>query len=96
MRLELEQEDLGSYKRAADFLNLNGNDLVCMHHEYGIYGGVARRDSRERHQKRMMAMIVSGVFGLLSVYVILSHRYDAQTLFADTTIGAITGYWLKN
>jgi glycosyltransferase involved in cell wall biosynthesis len=41
VRLELEQEDLTSYERAAEFLNFNGNDLVCVQHEYGIYGGVA-------------------------------------------------------
>jgi glycosyltransferase involved in cell wall biosynthesis len=41
VRLELEQEDLSSYERAADFLNFNGNDLVCLQHEYGIYGGRA-------------------------------------------------------
>jgi glycosyltransferase involved in cell wall biosynthesis len=41
VRLELEQEDLASYVRAADFLNFNGNDLVCLQHEYGIYGGSA-------------------------------------------------------
>ena len=39
VRLELEQEDLASYERAAEFLNFNGNDLVCLQHEYGIYGG---------------------------------------------------------
>jgi len=41
VRLELAQDDLTSYQRAADFLNFNSNDLVCMQHEYGIYGGVA-------------------------------------------------------
>jgi len=41
VRLELEQEDLSSYVRAADFLNFNGNDLVCLQHEYGIFGGNA-------------------------------------------------------
>src|ERR1035437_8533619 len=43
VRLELTQEDLSSYERAADFLNFNGNDLVCLQHEYGIYGGSAGR-----------------------------------------------------
>jgi len=43
VRLEIEQEDLASYERAADFLNFNGNDLVCLQHEYGIYGGSAGR-----------------------------------------------------
>ena len=41
VRLELEQEELASYERAADFLNFNGNDLVCLQHEYGIFGGNA-------------------------------------------------------
>jgi glycosyltransferase involved in cell wall biosynthesis len=43
VRLELSQEDIASYERAADFLNFNGNDLVCLQHEYGIYGGAAGR-----------------------------------------------------
>ena len=37
----LTQEDCASYERAAEFLNFNGNDLVCLQHEYGIFGGVA-------------------------------------------------------
>ncbi len=44
VRLELTQEDIASYERAADFLNFNGNDLVCLQHEYGIYGGKAGRN----------------------------------------------------
>src|SRR5580693_9298174 len=43
VRLELTQEDITSYERAADFLNFNSNDLVCLQHEYGIYGGSAGR-----------------------------------------------------
>jgi glycosyltransferase involved in cell wall biosynthesis len=43
VRLELTQEDLASYERAAEFLNFNGNDLVCLQHEYGIFGGAAGR-----------------------------------------------------
>jgi glycosyltransferase involved in cell wall biosynthesis len=41
VRLEVDQEDQASYRRAADFLNFNGNDLVCLQFEYGIFGGVA-------------------------------------------------------
>jgi glycosyltransferase involved in cell wall biosynthesis len=43
VRLELAQDDLASYERAAEFLNFNGNDLVCLQHEYGIFGGPAGR-----------------------------------------------------
>jgi glycosyltransferase involved in cell wall biosynthesis len=41
VRMEIEQEDCDSYERAAEFLNFNGNDLVCLQHEYGIFGGPA-------------------------------------------------------
>lgn len=41
VRMEIEQDDCASYERAAEFLNFNGNDLVCLQHEYGIFGGSA-------------------------------------------------------
>lgn len=41
VRFEIAEEDLTSYVRAADFLNMNGVDVVSVQHEYGIYGGVA-------------------------------------------------------
>ncbi len=39
VRFELTEKDLDSYRRAADFLNINSVDLVCLQHEYGIFGG---------------------------------------------------------
>lgn len=41
VRFELDHNDLSSYKNAADFLNMNNIDLVCLQHEYGIFGGPA-------------------------------------------------------
>ncbi|MFH1264055.1 MAG: glycosyltransferase [Pseudomonadota bacterium] len=41
VRFEIEQDDLSSYRRAADFLNINNVDIVSVQHEYGIYGGKA-------------------------------------------------------
>jgi glycosyltransferase involved in cell wall biosynthesis len=41
VRFELIEKDIGSYRRAADFLNINSVDLVCLQHEYGIFGGRA-------------------------------------------------------
>src|SRR6185436_1332029 len=32
---------LATYRRAADFLNVNAVDAVCVQHEYGIFGGKA-------------------------------------------------------
>ena len=41
VRFELAEKDIDSYRRAADFLNINSVDLVCLQHEYGIFGGRA-------------------------------------------------------
>src|SRR5439155_21011598 len=41
VRCEVEQEDLPSYRRAADFLNISNVDVLSLEHEFGIYGGVA-------------------------------------------------------
>jgi glycosyltransferase involved in cell wall biosynthesis len=59
VRLELEQEDIASYERAADFLNFNGNDLVCLQHEYGIYGGKAGRHILALLRKLKMPLVTT-------------------------------------
>jgi glycosyltransferase involved in cell wall biosynthesis len=41
VRFELSEENLASYRQAADFLNFSNVDLVCLQHEYGIFGGRA-------------------------------------------------------
>src|SRR4051812_2583490 len=41
VRFEIDEQHLDSYLRAADFLNFANTDLVCLQHEYGIYGGPA-------------------------------------------------------
>jgi glycosyltransferase involved in cell wall biosynthesis len=41
VRLALAQDDLSSYEQAAAFLNFTNFDLVCLQHEYGIFGGPA-------------------------------------------------------
>ncbi len=40
VRFEIEEQDL-SYLRAADFLNISNVDIVCLQHEFGIFGGPA-------------------------------------------------------
>ncbi|HXM96321.1 MAG TPA: glycosyltransferase family 4 protein [Candidatus Dormibacteraeota bacterium] len=41
VRFELAEDNLASYRQAADFLNFSNVDLVCLQHEYGIFGGPA-------------------------------------------------------
>lgn len=39
VRFEIVEKDVDSYRRAADFLNFNNADVLCLQHEFGIYGG---------------------------------------------------------
>jgi glycosyltransferase involved in cell wall biosynthesis len=41
VRWSLAQDDVTSYQKAAEFLNFNNIDMVCLQHEYGIFGGPA-------------------------------------------------------
>jgi glycosyltransferase involved in cell wall biosynthesis len=41
VRFELNQNKLSDYSVAAEFININQMDIVCVQHEYGIYGGPA-------------------------------------------------------
>ena len=57
VRFEIAESDLASYRRAADFLNVNAVDVVSVQHEYGIFGGKAgseraRAPARAAHADR--------------------------------------------
>jgi glycosyltransferase involved in cell wall biosynthesis len=41
VRFEIEEQDLESYRCAADFLNTSNVDIVSVQHEFGIFGGPA-------------------------------------------------------
>ena len=41
VRFEIAEGDVASYRRAADFLNVNDVDVLSVQHEYGIFGGKA-------------------------------------------------------
>jgi glycosyltransferase involved in cell wall biosynthesis len=41
VRFEFPEQDLDGYRRAAHFLNFSNVDVVCLQHEFGIYGGPA-------------------------------------------------------
>lgn len=40
VRIEINQNQLNEYNLAAEQLNLNHVDVVCVQHEYGIFGGL--------------------------------------------------------
>lgn len=39
VRFEISKNKIKEYSLAADFLNMNQIDVVCLQHEYGIFGG---------------------------------------------------------
>ena len=43
VRFEITEGEISSYRAAANYLNSRGIDVVCLQHEYGIYGGKAGR-----------------------------------------------------
>jgi glycosyltransferase involved in cell wall biosynthesis len=59
VRIEITQEEVASYERAAEFLNFNGNDLACLQHEYGIFGGIAGRHILVLLRKLKMPLVTT-------------------------------------
>ena len=39
VRFEIPEQDISAYRRAGDFLNLANVDILCLQHEFGIFGG---------------------------------------------------------
>jgi len=44
VRFEVYLTDVAAYQRAADFLNIEAVDLICLQHEFGVFGGPAGRN----------------------------------------------------
>lgn len=41
VRFEINQNYLADYRKAAEYINIKQADVVCLQHEYGIFGGPA-------------------------------------------------------
>ena len=59
VRFELAGRGLNSYHRAADFLNFSNIDLVCLQHEYGIFGGPAGAHILELLRRLQMPFVTT-------------------------------------
>jgi glycosyltransferase involved in cell wall biosynthesis len=57
VRFSIAETDLASYRRAADFLNVNDVDVVCLQHEYGIFGGKSGRHVLELLRELRMPIV---------------------------------------
>jgi glycosyltransferase involved in cell wall biosynthesis len=59
VRFELCEDNLSSYRQAADFLNFSNIDLVCLQHEYGIFGGPAGAHILELLRRLQMPVVTT-------------------------------------
>jgi glycosyltransferase involved in cell wall biosynthesis len=59
VRFELSEDSLASYHQAADFLNFSNIDLVCLQHEYGIFGGPAGSNILELLRRIQMPVVTT-------------------------------------
>jgi glycosyltransferase involved in cell wall biosynthesis len=59
VRFELSEDNLASFRQAADFLNFSNIDLVCLQHEYGIFGGSAGSNILELLRRLQMPVVTT-------------------------------------
>ncbi len=76
VRFEIAQGDLASYRRAADFLNVNRVDALAVQHEYGIFGGKAGSHLLALLRELRMPIVTT-------LHTILSDPNAAQRLVID-------------
>jgi glycosyltransferase involved in cell wall biosynthesis len=82
VRWSLAQDDVASYQEAAEFLNFHNIDMVCLQHEYGIFGGPA--GSHILHLLRALKMPV-----VTTLHTVLREP-DADQLKVMTEIAALS------
>jgi glycosyltransferase involved in cell wall biosynthesis len=59
VRLEIQDDNIDEYVEAAEFLNKAGFDVVCLQHEYGIFGGQAGGHITELLSRLKMPVITT-------------------------------------
>ena len=59
VRFQIAEGDISSYRATANSLNAGGVDLVCLQHEYGIFGGKAGSHVLELLQRLTMPVVTT-------------------------------------
>jgi len=59
VRFQIAEGDISSYRATANFLNAGKFDLVCLQHEYGIFGGKAGSHVLELLQRLTMPVVTT-------------------------------------
>ena len=79
VRFELPENELAAYRRAASFLNLSGADVLCVQHEYGIFGGTAGAHLLALLREVRMPIVTT-------LHTLLSEPDDAQRRVMDEVV----------
>ena len=79
VRFEIPEQDISAYRRAADFLNLTNMDVLCLQHEFGIFGGPSGRHVLTLLRNLRMPVVTT-------LHTILSDPTDEQKLVLQEVI----------
>lgn len=72
VRFEIEEQEVDSYRRAAEFLNINNVEVLSVQHEFGIYGGEAGSHVLELLREVQMPVVTT-------LHTVLQGPTSAQT-----------------
>jgi glycosyltransferase involved in cell wall biosynthesis len=89
VRFEIEEQDLGSYRCAADFLNTSNVDIVSVQHEFGIFGGLAGSHLLAL-LRRLTAPVVATIHTVLLKLNADQHRVMQELLANSTRLVVMT------
>ncbi len=81
VRLQINDERLEEYARAADFLNTGQYEVVCLQHEFGIFGGEAGN-----HVMALLSLLNMPV--VTTLHTVLAEPKPAQRSVLNGVIGA--------
>lgn len=79
VRIELQEKVLQSYRNAADYLNVTHADMLCVQHEFGIYGGAAGSHLLELLREVHMPVVTT-------LHTLLQHPTPDQRQVMDELI----------
>ena len=89
VRFEIEEQDLESYRCAADFLNSSDVDVVSVQHEFGIFGGPAGSHLLTL-LRRLTAPVVTTLHTVLRTPNADQHRVMRELIARSTRLVVMT------
>ncbi|AMN39075.1 glycosyltransferase family 4 protein [Rhodoplanes sp. Z2-YC6860] len=85
VQFQINDEVIGEYIQAADFLNDARFDVVCLQHEYGIFGGEAGRNIVEL-LSRLEMPVVTTLHTILAKPTSVQHEVMSQIIDASSKL----------